>query len=37
MSAMAKFRTDVAPLRIETGRYEDLPEAERTCIFGRTT
>ena len=32
-SAMAKFRTGVAPLRIETGRYEGLPEAERTCIF----
>ena len=32
-SAMAKFRTGVAPLRIETGRYEGLPEAERTCTF----
>ena len=33
MSAMAKFRTGVAPLRIETGRYEGLPEAERNCII----
>ena len=32
-SAMATFRTGVAPLRIETGRYEGLPEAERTCTF----
>ena len=32
-SAMAKFQTDVAPLRIETGRYEGLPEAGRTCSF----
>ena len=30
---MAKFHTGVAPLRIETGRYESLPEAERTCTF----
>lgn len=32
-SAFAKFRTGVAPLRIETGRYEGLSEAERKCYF----
>ena len=31
--AFAKFRTGVAPLRIETGRYEGIPEIERSCIF----
>ena len=36
-SAMAKFRTGVAPLRIETGRYEGLPETERTCTFCKDT
>ena len=30
---MAKFRTGVAPIRIETGRYEGLSEVERTCTF----
>lgn len=34
-SAMVKFPKGVAPLRIETGRYESLTEAERTCIFCR--
>ena len=32
-SAFAKFRTGVAPLRIETGRYEGISETERSCIF----
>ena len=32
-SDFAKFRTGVAPLRIETGRYECIPEIERSCIF----
>ena len=32
-SAMVTFRTGVAPLRIETDRYEGLFEAERTCTF----
>ena len=32
-SAMAKFRTGIALLCIDTGRYEGLPESERTCIF----
>ena len=30
-SAFAKFRMGVAPLRIETGRYECLSEVERIC------
>ena len=30
-SALAKFRCDVAPLRLETGRYENLPENEIVC------
>lgn len=30
-SALAKFRCGVAPIRLETGRYEGLPEAERLC------
>lgn len=30
-SAMAKFRCGVAPLRIETGRYERLPVEQRLC------
>ena len=30
-SSMAKFRCGVAPLRIETGRYEGLSEDHRTC------
>ena len=32
-SAFCKFRCGVAPIRIETGRYENLPENERTCPF----
>ena len=35
-SALAKFRCGVAPLRIETGRYEHLPELQRTCPFCST-
>ena len=29
---MAKFRSGVAPLLIETGRYSNTPEAERVCF-----
>ena len=32
-SAFAKFRCGVAPLRIETGRYENKPLEERKCPF----
>ena len=32
-SALAKFRCGVAPLRIETGRYQNIPENERVCPF----
>ena len=32
-SALCKFRCGVAPLRIETGRYEGLPIHRRTCPF----
>ncbi len=34
-SALAKFRAGVAPIRIETGRYENppLPAEERICQF----
>ena len=32
-SALAKFRCGVAPLRLETGRYENLDESERLCIL----
>ena len=31
-SAYAKFRCGVAPIRLETGRYERLPEDPRTCF-----
>ncbi|MEW8544936.1 MAG: reverse transcriptase family protein, partial [Candidatus Thiodiazotropha sp.] len=31
-SAMAKFRCGVAPLRIETGRFERLPVEQRLCF-----
>ena len=31
-SAFAKFRMGVAPLRIDTGRYERLEENERVCF-----
>ena len=34
-SAFAKFRCGVAPLRLETGRYEGLPADERKCPFCR--
>ncbi len=27
----AKFRCGVAPIRLETGRYENLPEEQRLC------
>ena len=30
-SALAKFRCGVAPLRIETGRYERLPLESKLC------
>ena len=32
-SAFSKFRLGVAPIRIETGRYEGLIEENRTCPF----
>ena len=32
-SAFAKFRTGVAPLRIEMGRYEGLHQSQRVCPF----
>jgi hypothetical protein len=32
-SAYAKFRCGVAPIRLETGRYERLAIGERKCIF----
>ena len=31
-SALAKFRCGVAPLRLETGRYERIPYDERNCF-----
>ena len=31
-SALAKFRTGVAPLRVETGRYESLQLGQRVCF-----
>ena len=34
-SAFAKFRCDVAPLRIETGRYENKNVNERVYIICR--
>ena len=33
MSALCKFRCDVAPIRLETGRYENLRVEERFCPF----
>ena len=30
-TAMSKFRCGVAPIRLETGRYENIPENERKC------
>ena len=32
-SAFCKFRCGVAPIRIETGRYENIAEEERKCPF----
>ena len=32
-AAYAKFRCGVAPLRIETGRYSNLPVQDRVCPF----
>ena len=32
-SALAKFRCGVAPIRLETGRYEGLPVDQRLCPF----
>ena len=32
-SALSKFRCGVAPIRLETGRYEGLPVQERKCPF----
>ena len=32
-SAFSKFRCGVAPIRIETGRFEGLPEERRLCPF----
>ncbi len=31
MSAFAKFRCGVAPIRIETGRFEGMEEKDRIC------
>ena len=31
-SALAKFCAGVAPLRLETGRYENLAVNQRTCF-----
>ena len=36
-SALAKFRCGVAPIRIETGRYERLALNERLCLLKRKT
>ena len=33
LKTMAQFRTSSHKLKIETGRYEGLPLAERTCTF----
>ena len=33
LSAYAKFRCGVAPLKIETGRYEKKPINERCCFM----
>ena len=32
-SALAKFRSGTAPIRIETGRYENIPLCDRVCIY----
>ena len=36
-SALAKFRAGVAPLRIETGRYENIPPEHRYCFICKDT
>ena len=36
-SALAKFRCGVAPLRLETGRYENIQENLRLCPICKTT
>ena len=33
LQTFAKFRCGVAPLRLETGRYERLSPEQRTCFF----
>ena len=32
-AAFAKFRCGVAPIRIETGRFENLDVNQRPCLF----
>ena len=32
-SALAKFRCGVAPIKLETGRYENVPLGERKCFI----
>ena len=32
-AAFCKFRCGVAPIRIETGRYENIDVSQRLCIF----
>ncbi len=32
-STFTKFRCGVAPIRLETGRYENLPEEQRLCLM----
>ena len=34
--ALSKFRCGVAPIRVETGRYERLPVPERICFLCKT-
>ena len=34
-SSLSKFRSGVAPLHIETGRFERLAEEQRVCPFYR--
>ena len=33
LQTFAKFRCGVAPLRLETGRYERLSQEQRTCFY----
>ena len=35
-AAFSKFRCGVATIRLETGRYENLPVEDRTCTFCNT-